>query len=121
LGKKARNMDTQAKEIVGIVIIEVELEDYDRVRKQLLQLTEDTVPVIVANVIVYEGIIEPVFAKRDGHPSPVLFYLELAHGIWGDVVHWCDSAYRVGLIKGYRYAETGTMQIVLAQDKESEA
>lgn len=108
-------MEEYKKDIVGIVIIEVDIADYDRVQDRLCKLmgSED---------IPYSGILHPVHptrtrdgSERNDTSLPAMFYLELEHGIWGNVVHWCDSAIRVGLIKGYRYADTGAMKIVVSR------
>lgn len=98
-------MEEYKKDIAGIVIIEVDIADYDRVKDQLCKLTN-------VEDIQYSGILHPVHPMRacDGSECPAVFYLELEHGIWGNVVHWCSSAMGVGLIKGYRYAETGPMR-----------
>lgn len=112
-------MEEYKKDIVGIVFIEVNVADYDRVRDQLCKLmgSED---------IPYSGILHPVHptrtrdgGERDGTSLPAMFYLELEYGIWGNVVHWCDSAIRVGLIKRYRYAYTGAMKIVASKGEDN--
>lgn len=104
-------MKEYKKDIAGIVIIEVDIADYDRVKDQLCKLTN-------VEDIPYSGILHPVHptrvrdgSERDDTSLPAMFYLELEHGIWGNVVHWCSSAMRVGLINGYRCAETGAMRI----------
>lgn len=110
-------MEEYKKDIVGIVIIEVDIADYDRVRAQLCKLME-------SEDIPYSGILQPVHptrtrdgSERNDMSLPAMFYLELEHGIWGNVVHWCSSAIHAGLIKGYRYAETGAMRIVVSKGR----
>ena len=39
-----------------------------------------------------------------------MIYLELPHGVWANVVHWCRQAQYVGLIETYHAAEVGPMQ-----------
>lgn len=92
-------MIKESSQVGGIVLIVTAKSDLNRVIERLQTLfrinaTAYCGPMTTMNIETWERF-----------SSAAMIYLELEHGIWGDVVHWCDSAERAGLVARYHYAQ----------------
>jgi len=106
--EKRREMKEAQKAIDGIVLIEVDLDQMDRVQAQLTELAG-------CDTIVYRAAIGTSSLSPNEKFFVMLLYLELLGSQWEQVIPWCTEAYDAGLLLSYRFAETGPMLIAAPQ------